>query len=93
MPNVLLEAMACGTPTVASDAGAMASVVEDGVSGFLFQRAEPAALADAVRRAAAAWRDPARWRDMQRASMARDFSWAAAARRYADLCRRLSRPD
>lgn len=37
MPNVLLEAMACGVAPVASDAGAMASVVEDGATGFLFR--------------------------------------------------------
>ena len=36
MPNVLLEAMACGTPPVASNAGAMMSVVEDGTTGFVF---------------------------------------------------------
>jgi glycogen(starch) synthase len=36
MPNVLLEAMACGTVPVASDAGAMSSVVGEGATGFLF---------------------------------------------------------
>jgi glycosyltransferase involved in cell wall biosynthesis len=36
MPNVLLEAMACGAPPVASNAGAMASVVDNGITGFLF---------------------------------------------------------
>lgn len=36
MPNVLLEAMACGAVPLVSDAGAMSSVVEDGVNGLLF---------------------------------------------------------
>jgi glycogen synthase len=36
MPNVLLEAMACGVPPVASDAGAMREVIADGNTGFLF---------------------------------------------------------
>jgi glycosyltransferase involved in cell wall biosynthesis len=36
MPNVLLEAMACGVPPVASDAGAMREVIADGETGFLF---------------------------------------------------------
>jgi glycosyltransferase involved in cell wall biosynthesis len=51
MPNVLLEAMACGTPPVASDAGAMPSVVEDGVSGFLFAAENRDDAGRAMRRA------------------------------------------
>jgi starch synthase len=45
----------------------------------------------AVRRALAAWRAAAPWRAMQRAGMARDFSWSEPARRYADLYLRLAR--
>jgi len=51
MPNVLLEAMACGAVPVASDAGAMASVVEDGVTGFLFAAGNRDAAGAATRRA------------------------------------------
>jgi glycosyltransferase involved in cell wall biosynthesis len=36
MPNVLLEAGALGVPVVASTAGGMVDVLEDGFSGFLF---------------------------------------------------------
>lgn len=53
MPNVLLEAMACGAVPVASDAGAMASVVEDGVSGFLFAAENREAAGAATKRAVA----------------------------------------
>ena len=81
-----------GTPPVARATGGLADTIEDGATGFLFERAEPAALLDAVRRAAALWREPQRWALVQRAAMARDFSWAAAARRYADLYRQLATP-
>jgi starch synthase len=80
-----------GTPPVARATGGLVDTVADGESGFLFERAEPGALAAAVRRAIAAWREPARWRELQRAGMARDFSWRAAARRYARLYSRLAR--
>ena len=53
MPNVLLEAMACGAVPVASDAGAMASVVEDGVTGFLFAAENRDAAGAATERAVA----------------------------------------
>ena len=79
-----------GTPPVVRATGGLADTVEDGETGFLFERAEPSALAAAVRRAVAAWR-AGRWREMQRAGMQRDFSWSAAARRYADLYSRLAR--
>jgi starch synthase len=79
-----------GTPPVARATGGLVDTVVDGVSGFLFESAESAALVAAVRRSLAAYREPARWTRIQRAAMARDFSWAEAARRYADLYRRLA---
>jgi starch synthase len=80
-----------GTPPVARATGGLADTIVDGGTGFLFDRPEGAALVAAVRRAVAAWRDAARWRAIQRAGMARDFSWSEAARRYADLYLRLAK--
>jgi starch synthase len=79
-----------GTPPVARATGGLADTILDGETGFLFERVESKALADAVRRALAVWREPVRWRQMQLAAMRRDFSWSAAARRYADLYSRLA---
>ena len=45
--------MACGAVPVASDAGAMASVVEDGVTGFLFAAENRDAAGAATERAVA----------------------------------------
>jgi len=81
-----------GTPPVARATGGLVDTVQDGVSGFLFERAESEALLEALQRALAAYAEPARWRRLQRAGMERDFSWSAAARRYADLYLRLARP-
>jgi starch synthase len=79
-----------GTPPVARATGGLVDTIGDGATGFLFERAEAGSLAAAVRRAAAAWREPRRWREIQRAGMRRDFSWAAAARQYADLYSRIA---
>lgn len=45
MPLSLLEAMACGLPVIASDIRAIASFIEDSVTGRLVPVAQPAALA------------------------------------------------
>jgi starch synthase len=79
-----------GTPPVARATGGLADTVSDGVTGFVFERPEKEALLAAVRRALAAYADPVRWSAIQRAGMERDFSWSAAARRYAALYRRLA---
>lgn len=79
-----------GTPPVVRATGGLADTVEEGVTGFRFEKAESEDLIAAVRRALAAYADAPRWKAIQRAGMARDFSWSAAARRYADLYRRLA---
>jgi D-inositol-3-phosphate glycosyltransferase len=43
---VALEAMACGTPVVASEVGGLAFLVQDGVTGFTVPVDDPQALAD-----------------------------------------------
>ena len=53
MPNVLLEAMACGVPPIASNAGAMAEIVTDGETGFLFPAENREAAGAATLRALA----------------------------------------
>ncbi len=46
---VALEAMACGTPVVASETGGLAFLIRDGETGFHVPTADPQALADRLR--------------------------------------------
>ena len=46
---VALEAMACGTPVVASETGGLAYLIRDGETGFHVPAADPEALADRLR--------------------------------------------
>ena len=48
LPNTLLEAMACGLPAVAFDAGGMADAVHDGVTGYLVAQDDVAALSQRI---------------------------------------------
>jgi glycosyltransferase involved in cell wall biosynthesis len=52
-PRVMVEALAKGTPVVASDGGAAAELVIDGVNGFRFRAGDRSDLVVAVRRALA----------------------------------------
>ena len=68
-----LEAMACGSPVVASRAGGIPEVVDDGVTGIL----EPVGSVEAMgRRAVELLRDPRRYAAMREAAIgkAREFS-------------------
>ena len=48
IPTSLLEAMASGMPVVATDAGSITEVIEDGNDGMIVPQRDPAALADAI---------------------------------------------
>ena len=57
IPTALLEGMASGLPVVATDAGSILEVVDDGGEGIIVPQRDPEALADAI---AALLADPAR---------------------------------
>ena len=52
--NSILEAMALGTPVIATDVGGNPELVQDGITGFLVPSGDHVAMAEAIRRAAVA---------------------------------------
>ncbi len=89
--NTLLEAMASGLPVVATRVGANADLMEEGATGFVVPRADPAALAAEILRYAA---DPARARRHGAAGRARveqRFSIDRMVADYEDLYSRAVR--
>jgi glycosyltransferase involved in cell wall biosynthesis len=53
MPNVVLEAMACGVVPLVSRAGALEVMVRDGETGFVFQAEDRQSMAESLGRALA----------------------------------------
>jgi starch synthase len=84
-------AMRYGSVPVVRRTGGLADTVIDADEqpasgrGFVFAEPNGAALAAALQRAFAAYRDPPRWRAIQLNGMRADFSWKEPASRYADL--------
>ncbi len=82
-------AMRYGSIPVARATGGLRDTITEGRTGFLFSEASGPALAAALLRALAAFRDSESWLDMQKEAMAEDFSWERSALKYATLYRSL----
>jgi len=59
-------------------------------TGFKFDEYSPEALLGTARRALEVYRMPARWLELVRNGMQRDFSWSRSAQRYVELYQSLA---
>ncbi len=85
MPNVVLEAMACGLPVVASDVPGNNTLVRPGQTGFLFTLNDGPGLMAALRALRA---DPVLARTLgenARQRVQTEFSWRKVAQCYLEL--------
>jgi len=83
-PNVVLEAMACGTPVVATDVGGVPEIITNPDVGSVVAERSGTALADAMRRLLATPRN----REALAGYAAR-FGWNETATGQAALCREI----
>ncbi len=82
---VLLEAMACGKPVIASDLPGVRSVVSDGVDGLLVQPGDVEGLAGSIRSLVD---DPERRREMGergRAKVEAQYDWSVVIPRLVEI--------
>ena len=89
-----MYSMRYGTVPVVRATGGLADTVrpynpETGVGeGFSFHEYTAPAMVDALERALEVFADPVRWRGLQQAGMAQDFSWDASAAGYVQEYRK-----
>jgi glycosyltransferase involved in cell wall biosynthesis len=77
----LLESMACGTPVICTDAGAMPEIVEDGVTGFVVPPSDPIALRERLQFLSDHPEEAASMGQRARETVLREYTWKAVVAR------------
>jgi len=84
LPNVVLEAMACSTPVLATPVGSIPELIKDGENGFIMEDNSPECIARNVSRALSQTNLDEISRNA-RAFVEGQYSYEAAVERYRDI--------
>ena len=84
LPNIVLEALSCGTPVLATKVGAIPDVLKDGQNGFLVETNRPDDLAKGIVRAMQN-KDAGTISRNGREQMLKDYSLEASIKRYHEI--------
>ena len=81
-----------GSLPIGHQTGGLAETIQDGETGFLFEKPSMDSFIGSVRRAFSAYKAKDRLDTMRRSAMAKSFSWARSAARYGTLYRKIVTP-
>ena len=90
-PKVLLEAMSCGVPCVASNVDGNRAIVDDGETGLLFEPRDAGALADRLERVLQRDERARRLGERARAAIVERYDLGTLVGREIELLKRVAR--
>lgn len=84
LPNIILEAMACGTPVLANSVGSIPDIIKDGETGFIMEDNSPKCIAKNIQRVLS-YPNLDQIIKNARALILREFTYEAAVDRYRKI--------
>lgn len=88
LPNIMLEAMACGTPVLATPVGSIPNIIKDEETGFIMENNSPHCIAENLIRVLE-YPDLMNIVKNARAFVEKDFTYEAAVERYSSILKKI----
>ncbi len=88
LPNIMIEAMSCGTPVLATTAGSMPDFIVEGETGFLMETNSPSSIASGIQRAIDS-PDLNRVAEKGMNMVREEFTYSNAVKRYGEILRKV----